>query len=174
MHGESPPGEISQVSSLRERGPSSIERQVIAEIRSLRNSSSQPVGQSLLAKPECLIHHLIQMVHGNIHMGIAPIARELGVGARTLERAFAREFGITMMEHRATIRLRYAQWMLSLEPSPKIAAVAASLGYEHIQDFTRFFQNRTGQSPSEWMKENRTTKSYEATVGNIAKIGSDK
>ena len=140
------------MSHLRDLNLSSIERQVLDEIRELRSVGAEGLRRDVVARPERLFHHLILMTHGNVQLRIAPIARELSVEMRTLERAFSRRFGMTMAGHRIAVRLRYAKWMLGLDPTPIIAAIAVTLGYERVQDFTRFFKKHAGAPPSGWLR----------------------
>ena len=116
-----------------------------------RTGSNQSV--LLFESPAQLVHHFILSSHGNVQLRISVIARELGVGMRTLERAFAREYEQTMSQCQVQVRLSFSMWMLSLFPPTKISVVAALLGYQQVQDFNRFFKKHMNQSPSDWSRE---------------------
>jgi AraC-like DNA-binding protein len=130
-----------------------IEQETLAEIRSIRASAENVPFALLLDHPALLVHHFIVSTHGNVQLRMALLARELGIGMRTLERAFAREYHQTMTQCQVDVRLSYSKWMLSIFPPTKISAVASILGYEQVQDFNRFFKKHTKQSPSAWSRQ---------------------
>lgn len=129
---------------------SNVEKSVIHEIRALRNSTKSSLPESILNHPAHLVHHFLRASHGSVRLRMRPIARELGVGMRTLERAFVSHYGTTMAKCQRNIRLEFSCWMLSLSPPAKTSVIASLLGYEQVQDFNRFFRRHTGQSPLEW------------------------
>jgi AraC-like DNA-binding protein len=132
-----------------------IEKEAIAEIRAVRNASgSSPLRQ--LQMPAHFIHHLIVSTHGHVQLRIFPLAQEIGVEVRTLERSFRIAFGQTMSQCQADTRLTYAKWLLSMSTPIKIAAIASMLGYGRAQDFNRFFKKRMQRTPSEWAEAERT------------------
>jgi AraC-like DNA-binding protein len=132
-----------------------IERGVIAEIRAMRSSSDNGMILSLLRNPALLVHHFILASHGNVGLRLSMIAGEVGVEMRTLERAFFGEFKITMTQFQVNTRLEFAKWLLGIVPPTKISVIAATLGYERVQDFNRFFKKQMLQSPSEWSEIGR-------------------
>lgn len=134
---------------------SPIEREIIGEIRALRMAPRGSVRSSLLKSPVDLLHHFLDTTHGNVQLRIGPIAQELGMGMRTLERAFARKHGVTVTEHQITARLSYSRWMLSILPQSKTSAIASVLGYTRVQAFHRFFKKHMGESPAEWGRRER-------------------
>jgi transcriptional regulator GlxA family with amidase domain len=129
---------------------SKIEKETIAEIRAMRARTGSNQPELSFGSPVQLVHHFILSSHGNVQLRISVIARELGVGMRTLERAFAREYQQTMSQCQVQVRLSFSKWMLSLFPPTKISVVAALLGYEQVQDFNRFFKRHMNRSPSDW------------------------
>jgi len=130
-----------------------IEQEALAEIRSMRTSAENLRLAFLLDNPALLVHHFIVSTHGHVQLRMAVLARELGTGMRTLERAFAREYHQSMTQCQVEVRLSYSKWMLSIFPPTKISAVASLLGYERVQDFNRFFKKHTKQSPSAWSRQ---------------------
>jgi AraC-like DNA-binding protein len=138
-------------------GPwSPIEKEVIDEIQALRALPVKSVTtRALLEKPARIVHHFILVTHGNVRLRIRTMGRELGVATRTLERAFAGEYGKTMAEFQTEVRLSFSRYMLSIFPPTKIAALAALLGYDRVQDFNRFFKKHMRESPSEWSRKER-------------------
>jgi hypothetical protein len=74
---------------------STIEMEVVREIRALRASPKEGLNASLLENPARTAHHFILDSHGNVQLRFVTIARELGVEMRTLERTFFDEYRIT-------------------------------------------------------------------------------
>jgi len=136
-------------------GLSTIEREVIAEIRALRASAESGLHARILGNPAQLAHHFILDSHGNVQLRFSTIAGELGVEMRTLERAFIGEYQMTMTQFQVEVRLAFSQLLLSIFPPTKVSAIAALLGYHLVQDFNRFFKKHTRQSPSEWGRKER-------------------
>lgn len=134
---------------------SPIEKEVIAEIRTLRTSPDSGFHPRVQESPARIVHRVILASHGNVQLRIATVARELGVEMRTLERAFAGEYHRTMVQDQVEVRLAYSRWMLSILPPTKIDAIAATLGYDRVQDFNRFFKKHMCESPSEWGRKER-------------------
>ena len=134
---------------------SPIEKEVIAEIRALRASRASGFPAQLLESPTRIVRHVILASHGNVQLRIATVARELGVEMRTLERAFAGEYNRTMVQYQVEVRLAFSRWMLSIFPPTKIGAIAATLGYDRVQDFNRFFKKHMHESPSKWSRMER-------------------
>ena len=149
------------VSNLPTDQLTSIEREVVQEIRSLRASSGSPLF-ALFESPARLAHHFILASHGNVQLRFSALAGELGVEMRTLERTFAAEYQKTMMQFQVEVRLAFAQHLLSVFPPTKISAIAAMLGYDLVQDFNRFFKKHKSQSPSQWSRRERERISHEA------------
>ena len=141
--------------SLSAGSLSPIEKEVIAEVRALRASPGSGFPAPFLETPARIVHHVILASHGNVQLRIAAVARELGVEMRTLERAFAGEYNRTMVEYQVEVRLSFSRWMLSIFPPTKIGAIAATLGYDRVQDFNRFFKKHMHESPSEWGRKER-------------------
>jgi transcriptional regulator GlxA family with amidase domain len=143
---------------MKRSGPgtlSRVEQEVIAEVRALRAAPRNDLRDDLLGNPARLMRHLLLAWHGNVQLRLAWIAHEIGVEMRTLERAFAREYGRTMADFHQECRLKYACWMLSIFPPTKVGAIALYLGYEHLQDFNRFFRRQMAESPAAWGRTER-------------------
>jgi transcriptional regulator GlxA family with amidase domain len=134
---------------------STIEIEVIREIRAMRESPGDGLNTSLLGSPERAAHHFILDSHGNVQLRLATIAREFGAEMRTIERAFFEEYRMTMIACQIETRLAHSKRLLSIFPPAKISAVAALLGYNAVQDFNRFFKKHMHQSPKEWSRKER-------------------
>jgi transcriptional regulator GlxA family with amidase domain len=101
------------------------------------------------------MRHLILISHGHVKLRFAPIASELGVEMRTLERAFARGYGQTMLQCQIEARLQFSQFLLRMIPPTKISVVANLLGYDEARDFHRFFEKQMHQTPAAWGRKER-------------------
>jgi transcriptional regulator GlxA family with amidase domain len=143
------------VASLPAGKLSTIEIEVIREIRAMRASPGDGLNASVLESPARAAHHFILDSHGHVQLRLATIAREFGAEMRTLERAFFDEYRITMVECQVEARLAHSKRLLSIFPPTKISTVAALLGYHVVQDFNRFFKKHMHQSPKEWSRKER-------------------
>lgn len=76
---------------------STIENEVIREIRAMRASPESGLNASLLESAARAAHHFILDSHGNVQLRLATIAREFGAEMRTIERAFFEEYQMTMV-----------------------------------------------------------------------------
>jgi AraC-like DNA-binding protein len=153
--------ERTVVNSLPTDKLTSIEKDVVAKIRALRTSPGSDPLSALLESPARLAHHFISVSHGNVQLRFRTLAEELGVEKRTLERTFAAEYQRSMMQFQVEARLAFSQQLLSEVPPTKISAIAATLGYDLVRDFNRFFKQHTSQSPSEWSRRKRERISHE-------------
>lgn len=142
-----------------------VEQEVIAEVRALRAAGRNDRTSDLLRNPARLVRHLLLSHHGNVQLRFGAVAREIGTEMRTLERLFALEYKCTMTDFQQACRLRYACALLKESPPIKISAVALYLGYEHSQDFNRFFKREMFESPSVWGFKKREEARKTARVG---------
>jgi AraC-like DNA-binding protein len=134
---------------------SAVEREVVAQIRAWRASPGNELQAILLKSPARLMHHFIVGSHGHVKLRIRPIATELGVAMRTLERTFVNEHGKTMLQCQVETRVAFSQDLLSIMPPTKISAIANMLGYDEVRDFNRFFEKHMHETPSAWGRRER-------------------
>jgi len=134
---------------------SAVEQEVIAEIRALRASKENIVHSGLLSDPARLLHHFILTNHGHVALRVGPVARELGVEMKTLQRNFVRAYRKTPRQCQVEARLAFAKLLLSTFPPMKISAIALMLGYKEVRDFDRCFRKHMHQRPSEWGRNER-------------------
>jgi AraC-like DNA-binding protein len=134
---------------------SRVEQDTIARINSLRHSAASGSPSPLLNQPAHLMHYLIRLAHGHVKLRLHPIAMELGVEERTLERMFFAEFGKSMQQYQIETRVEFAKYLLSMDPPHKIIVIANLLGYDQTRDFVRFFQNQVHETPSSWGRAER-------------------
>jgi transcriptional regulator GlxA family with amidase domain len=132
-----------------------VERDAINLIRSLRATNGNTIHAALLASHAALVHHLIQTYHGHVKLRFSTIANAIGVEVRTLERSFARQYGMTMAQYQAEVRLDYAQAFLRQIPPAKLSVITSELGYDEVRTFIAFFHTQTHQTPSQWSRNER-------------------
>ncbi|RXH53884.1 helix-turn-helix domain-containing protein [Granulicella sibirica] len=146
---------------------SPIEKQAIARIRALRFSPEEDLS-SVLQNPARAMHNIILTFHGHVKLRMAPIANELGVEMRTLERAFNVEIGKTMLQCQIDARLGLAHSLLSMIPPTKLSVIANLLGYDEVRDFARFFHKHMHETPSAWgRREREKTKKQERLASGV-------
>jgi AraC-like DNA-binding protein len=134
---------------------SAVEREVIAQIRAWRASPGDEPRTFLFTSPARLMHNFIVGSHGHVKLRFRPIATELGVAMRTLQRAFVDEYGKTMLQCQVEARIAFSKSLLSIMPPTKISAIAYVLGYEEVRDFNRFFEKHMHETPSAWGQKER-------------------
>ncbi|MBX3390943.1 MAG: helix-turn-helix transcriptional regulator [Phycisphaeraceae bacterium] len=80
------------------------------------------------------------------NIGLAEIARRVGVSSSHLCQAFRRRLGMTTQEFRACLRLRFAMQALAgtTRPVGRIEPIAANLGYPDPAQFALEFRRRFG------------------------------
>jgi AraC-like DNA-binding protein len=127
-----------------------VEREVIGELRALRATPGDDLHGVLFDDPARLMHHFMLIYHGNVQLRLGPIAREIGVEMRTLQRNFVAQYNKTPLQFQVDVRLSFSQWLLCIFPPTKMSVIATILGYKEVRDFNRFFRKHMHQRPSEW------------------------
>ncbi|UJP10911.1 AraC family transcriptional regulator [Microbacterium sp. KUDC0406] len=138
---------VMQVQNSLLRPDADVERRLL---RMLRGRSVPPTGLRMpqSAPARAIAEHLRD--HPGEDASVAELAAAQHVSARTLERAFAAETGMTLQEWRARRRMETAAAQLSGDRSP--AAVAISVGYRSVSAFRRSFKDRFGMTPGEYAR----------------------
>jgi len=95
---------------------------------------------------------LKQMLAGG-RPDITDVARELGLGVRTLQRRIVEE-GTTFRDLLLAVRQELVRTYLA-QPGIQINEVAFQLGYEDTNSFFRAFRNWEGTTPSHWRMDGR-------------------
>ena len=81
---------------------------------------------------------------------LADWADELGVDAKTIQRLFARDTGMTFGQWRQQARLLHGLELLAT--GQKVVEVALALGYDSPSAFATMFKRQFGQTPSEFFR----------------------
>jgi AraC-like DNA-binding protein len=126
------------------------EHQALAVIRDIRSQIAAGKISEKLNTPARLAHHVITLYHGHAQLRMSRITSELGVSMRTLQRSFRQVFRTSMKSYQIDRRLRFAQYLLSIDPELKMSVIAKHLGYDDPNVFERFFRNHADTSPHAW------------------------
>jgi len=129
---------------------SPVEKEAIALIRALKSYADTAPTIALQKTQAQLMQQLILNYHGHVKLRLWPLAKELGVEMRTLERIFDHEFGKTMLQCQREARLEFSQTLLRMIPPTKLSVIANLLGYHEVRDFIRFFRRHTRSTPAVW------------------------
>ncbi len=78
---------------------------------------------------------------------LAALARETGVEAAELSRAFRRHRGETVGEHLRRLRVAFVYERLTAEPEAPLAGIAAEAGFADQSHLTRVFRRLAGTTP---------------------------
>lgn len=102
---------------------------------------------------------LIDRVRGAIRrsvneadMGVVPVSRTIGIGARTLQRKL-KAYGTSFRELFTEVRRALAEQYLR-DPEMSIAEIAHRLGYSHPSEFHRAFRDSNGMAPRQYRLRN--------------------
>jgi AraC-like DNA-binding protein len=81
---------------------------------------------------------------------LGALARQSGASARTLQRIFRAETGMTLGTWRQQLRLRHA--LQALGAGGSVTAVALDAGYASVSAFISAFRHTFGQSPARYLR----------------------
>ncbi|WP_394848489.1 helix-turn-helix domain-containing protein [Pendulispora brunnea] len=96
---------------------------------------------------------------------IAPLAAELGLSVRQLERRFKDVAGLSPKALARLIRFSDAQERIELDPNMSLAALACELGYADQAHFNRDFRSFSGITPGQFAGVMQKARRAEATPG---------
>lgn len=89
------------------------------------------------------------------HLGesvsVDDVAEAVFISGRYLNQIFKTHTGNTVFEHLSLMRVHRAEELLH-DPSLQIQEVAARVGYENVQSFTRLFKRHHGMTPVEYRR----------------------
>lgn len=113
----------------------------------------QPGGQSVV---QGYVNHAIDFIHNNFgyEIGVAEIARAVGVDRTYLYRIFCKQVGQSPKEYLTAYRLRTAAGMLAAS-SLTVTETALSCGFKDASLFGKQFRAVFGCSASEYRKRQR-------------------
>lgn len=92
-----------------------------------------------------IAHHLGEVVD------FEALARRLGMGYTLFRRCFREYNGMAPLEYQIALRLRRAMHLLESSNVP-VAQIAEETGFQSLSYFSKFFHDRTGQTPSQFRR----------------------
>ena len=95
----------------------------------------------------------IEKNYGNSDITNTLLAEKCSISEVYLRKLFLKNFNITPKQYIMDIRINKAKQLLS-EGSLKINAVSEQCGFSNPYHFSRYFKEKTGLTPTEYMKEN--------------------
>lgn len=116
-----------------------------AVIERTSTGAESGAGHPLCSRAITLMHE-----HAARPLGVAALAKRLGVSKATLERAFAAAYGVGVAKKYLHLRLEIAK--SHLIAGEKTAAAAAAAGFASYRAFGTAFTKATGLSPSQFGK----------------------
>ena len=85
------------------------------------------------------------------------VAKVCGISEVYLRKLFVKQLNTTPMRYLSEIRLQRAKQLLS-EGILKISSVSEECGFQSAYNFSRFFKEKTGLSPSEYAAQNKNSR----------------
>ncbi|MBQ4527510.1 MAG: helix-turn-helix transcriptional regulator [Clostridia bacterium] len=95
----------------------------------------------------------IEKNYGNSDITNTLLAEKCSISEVYLRKLFLKNFNMTPKQYIMDIRINKAKQLLS-EGSFKINAVSEQCGFANPYHFSRYFKEKTGLTPTEYMKEN--------------------
>src|SRR5882724_1550466 len=87
---------------------------------------------------------------------LASLARQTGIGIRSLQIGFKRHFGVSISKALQDIRLHQLKNRLSkARPDDRVTDIAYDLGFGHLSRMAHAYRAKFGESPSETLRNRR-------------------
>ncbi|MBR5736028.1 MAG: helix-turn-helix domain-containing protein [Bacteroidales bacterium] len=86
------------------------------------------------------------------------LSRVLGTNVRYLSDCINRKAGCSFVDYVNGYRIRYAQRLLCDNPGMRLSEISEESGFSSEVTFFRNFKARTGQTPSEWLASQNSTR----------------
>ena len=102
---------------------------------------------TLAPATEYLASHL-----GDAELSVATLARTVNLSEAYFRKLFKRTYGISPKQYLLELRTRQAKQLLS-EKSLTVTAIADACGFASVYHFCRSFKSMTGQTPTEYAKQ---------------------
>ncbi len=119
----------------------------------LYNMVHRLISQSKLGNSVSSALKYIEANYGNPALTNESVASACGISEVYLRKLFIKELGVTPRQFLIDLRVQKARQLLS-EGVLKINAVSESCGFSNPYHFCRLFKEKTGVTPSQYMKEN--------------------
>ena len=125
--------------------------QILSQYFQLRMANSQPVSQTHTYPGATLaeqVYSYIQL-HFCDSLSTKSLAEHFFVTEAHLSRAFHARYGLTVTAHIRSLRIEYAQRLLS-QTDASVSSIALNTGYPDVNYFSRLFHRHTGLTPTEF------------------------
>lgn len=99
----------------------------------------------------------IERNYNNPCLTNAELAKQCGISEVYFRRIFEKNYKMTPKQYIINIRINRAKQLLT-ENSMKISAVAENCGFSNQYHFSRIFKDRTGVTPTEYIRQNKIYK----------------
>lgn len=113
----------------------------------------EPIEQADVGAAQDRVRELVEVLLPTGRCSVEQVARSLGVDRRTVHRMLARE-GHTFTSVLEATRRGLAERMVR-NPNRSLTEVAETLAFSSHSNFTRWFRNQFGCSPSQWRSRAR-------------------
>ena len=102
----------------------------------------------------------VEYISNNYYLSIKndDLAAHVGLSTIYFRKLFTEIFGTSPISYVHKLRIRKAKEMLKSDHK-SLSEIAIALGYANISDFSKMFKKITGLSPSNYLRQNKTTKS---------------
>ena len=103
---------------------------------------------------------VIKYIAENIHradLSNTGLGNQIGISEVYLRKLFLTHYNITPKQYILDIRIRKAKQMLRDTPFT-VTSIAEDCGFSSVYHFSRAFKNRTGMTPIQYARKNRTFK----------------
>lgn len=136
---------------LIDGGPPPDEPVLIQPLRVIEREST-----NMMATEDPALNAALHLIHLRAcdPIDVAQVAREAGIGRRTLEKSMRQHLGRSPHQEIRRVQLQRACELLA-ETDLTVAQVARQCGFTRPTYFMREFRNRVGQTPSQFRRESR-------------------
>ena len=118
----------------------------------IQRSPARPAGDTHQTYVANALRYIQYNYASNI--GVADIARYVGISRSQLYRAFLQQFGVSPHAYLQTYRINEACSLLR-DPAYSVAEVAGSVGFNDPLYFSRVFKSIKGVTPSDYQKKQK-------------------
>jgi AraC-like DNA-binding protein len=156
---------LGRLSELRERRLEPLDLQAFAVILELLEVLLAELEIIRRKPPRHVLHPAVRKVRERLRellaqqeiesLSLEAAAAEAELQPDYLNRLLRRDLGLTFGQLRSQLRLEEAQ--KALRADARVGEAAERAGFEDLNYFARWFRRQTGQAPSAWQKEQRSS-----------------
>lgn len=130
---------------------SSLLYQFITLLRTEARTESQPSISKRLQRVQILLDWL-ENEYANPEVGLAQMAKQLGIGERQLNEKFRELFGQTAYQYLIQLRIRKAKELLPSRPEWTIRKIGEAVGFRDASHFVATFRSKVGMTPETYRR----------------------